>query len=99
MLSLPTSLKRSLQHWSRRMYQRLLQWTKPTYCSPLAGTLTDFARTKAELVAENALLRQQLIILRREAQAPNVYQGRSAPPVRTRTDRQELETGALYCAA
>ena len=65
-----TSLKRSVQHWLRRMYQRLLQWTKPTNCSPLAGTLIDLARPKAELVAENALLRQQLIILRRQVKRP-----------------------------
>ena len=32
--------------------------------------LTDLARSKAELVAENALLRQQLIILRRQVKRP-----------------------------
>jgi putative transposase len=69
-LNVLTSLKRSLQHWCRRLYQRLLQWTRPTNCSPLAETLTDLARTKAELGAENALLRQQLIILRRQVKRP-----------------------------
>ena len=33
-------------------------------------TLTDLARGKSELVAENALLRQQLIILRRQVKRP-----------------------------
>ncbi len=32
--------------------------------------LTDIARSKSELVAENALLRQQLIILRRQVKRP-----------------------------
>ena len=36
----------------------------------MLGTLTDLARSKSELVAENALLRQQLIILRRQVKRP-----------------------------
>ena len=49
---------------------RFARWTKPlTSCLPLA-TLTDFGRSKSELVAENALLRQQLIILRRQVKRP-----------------------------
>jgi len=34
------------------------------------GTLADLGRSKAELVAENALLRQQLIILKRQVKRP-----------------------------
>jgi hypothetical protein len=37
---------------------------------PLLLTLTDLTRSKSELVAENALLRQQLIILRRQVKRP-----------------------------
>ncbi len=49
---------------------RFLQWTAPlTCCLPLA-TVADLARSKAELVAENALLRQQLIILKRQVKRP-----------------------------
>jgi putative transposase len=73
-LGVLTSPTRSVPHWSCGLYQRLLQWTKPTNCSPVAGTLTDLARTKAELVAENAMLRQQLIILRRQVKREAVYQ-------------------------
>jgi len=36
----------------------------------MLGMLTDLARSKSELVAENALLRQQLIILRRQVKRP-----------------------------
>jgi len=36
----------------------------------LAGTLTDLARTKSELIAQNALLRQLLIILGRQVKRP-----------------------------
>jgi len=43
-----------------------IEWTQPSDTSLLLGTVTDLVRSKSELVAENALLRQQLIILRRQ---------------------------------
>jgi putative transposase len=52
------------------LHQRLVDWTKPSTTSLLVGTLTDLPRRKSELVAENALLRQQLIILRRQVKRP-----------------------------
>src|SRR6266446_2565714 len=47
-----------------------LRWTRPLNTSLLLGALADLARGKSELVAENALLRQQLIILRRQSKRP-----------------------------
>ena len=47
-----------------------LCWTRPLNTSLLLGTLADLARGKSELVAENVLLRQQLIILRRQSNRP-----------------------------
>jgi putative transposase len=47
-----------------------LRWTRPLNTSLLLGTLADLARGKSELVAENALLRQQLIILRWQSKRP-----------------------------
>ncbi len=52
------------------LHHRFVAWTKPDTTSLLLGTLTDLARNKSELVAENALLRQQLIILRRQVKRP-----------------------------
>src|SRR5256884_1369557 len=53
------------------LHHRFIDWTKPdTATSLLVGTLTDLARSKTELVAENALLRQQLIILSRHVKRP-----------------------------
>jgi len=54
----------------RTLHHRYVAWTKPDSTSLLLGTLTDQARSKSELVAENALLRQQLIILRRQVKRP-----------------------------
>ena len=47
-----------------------LRWTRPLNTSLLLGTLADLAREKSEIVAENALLCQQLIILRRQVKRP-----------------------------
>jgi putative transposase len=47
-----------------------VQWTKPPACSLPLGTLADLTRSKAGLLAENALLRQQLIILKRQVKRP-----------------------------
>jgi transposase InsO family protein len=56
---------------------RFTHWTKPLGTSLPLATLTDLGRSKSELLAENALLRQQLIVLRRQVKRPTF----------TRTDR------------
>jgi putative transposase len=48
----------------------VLRWMKAPLTSLGLGTLADITRSKAELLAENALLRQQLIILSREVKRP-----------------------------
>jgi putative transposase len=52
------------------LHQRYVDWTKPDTPSLMLGTVTDLSRSKSELVAENAFLRQQLIILRRQVKRP-----------------------------
>ncbi len=42
------------------------QWTQPDTASLVIGIATDLTRSKSDLIAENAFLRQQLIILRRQ---------------------------------
>src|SRR5215472_2862142 len=54
----------------RSFHHRFVAWTKPNTTSLLLLTLTDLGRSKSELVAEIALLRQQLIILRRQVKRP-----------------------------
>jgi putative transposase len=48
----------------------IMRWMKPRSTSLLLGTITDLAKGKSELLVENALLRQQLIILRRQVKRP-----------------------------
>jgi len=49
---------------------RFTRWTKPLGTFLLLATVADLGRRKSELIAENALLRQQLIILRRQVKRP-----------------------------
>jgi putative transposase len=52
------------------LQKRFLCWVKPPTTSIVLGTLTDLLRGKSELIAENALLRQQLTILHRQIKRP-----------------------------
>jgi hypothetical protein len=45
--------------------------TKPVSPSPARGVVSDFARGKSQLVAENLLLRQQLVVLNRSVKRPH----------------------------
>ena len=53
--------------------KRLLHyWTKPDNHSLAFNAVLDMACPKSELVLENALLRQQLIVLRRQVKRPKL---------------------------
>jgi hypothetical protein len=67
---IPTCIMQLTGHCLQSLHHRFVAWTKPDTTSLLLLTLTDRARSKSELVAENALLRQQLIILRRQVKRP-----------------------------
>jgi putative transposase len=64
------SLNRQLFFKLHALQERGLRWLKPLTTSLVLGTLPDLTRGKSELIAENALLRQQLIILRRQIKRP-----------------------------
>jgi putative transposase len=65
-----TCIKRLTGLCLQSLHHRFVAWTKPSTTALILGTLTDLARSKSALVAENALLRQQLIILRRRVKRP-----------------------------
>jgi len=64
-----TRLLSRMRHMAQRFAQslgrRLAAVTMPAAPTPVVGTLADLVRSKPALIAENALLRQQIIILRR----------------------------------
>jgi hypothetical protein len=51
---------------------RLRTCTKPIPDSLLVGATTDVTRSRRELLLENALLRQQLIVLNRQVKRPKL---------------------------
>jgi putative transposase len=50
--------------------QVFLHFTQPSRHSMVFSTVTDLTRSKTDLIAENALLRQQLIVLHRQTKKP-----------------------------
>src|SRR6476659_661793 len=47
-------------------------WARPAAATHAAGTTGDLLRSRAQLLAENAFLRQQLLVLRRSVKRPVV---------------------------
>jgi putative transposase len=70
MTGMVTSLRRLKHGCLDALSSRFTRWTKPHISSLPLATLTELGRSKSELIAENALLRQQLIILRRQMKRP-----------------------------
>jgi putative transposase len=69
-LNLPSLICRVLNVLCRSAKQRLRRWTKFDNRSLVLNLVLDLTRTKSELVLENALLRQQLIVLQRHVRRP-----------------------------
>ena len=56
-------------HWLQELIKR---WIKPAVPSLPAGLLSDITRSRADLMMENAMLRQQLIVLNRQVKRPQL---------------------------
>lgn len=70
MNSVCSSLKQLICFGFDKLHTRFVLWTRPLSTSLLPGTIVDLGRSKSELMVENALLRQQLIILKRQVKHP-----------------------------
>jgi len=57
---------------ARRLGQAIRCAVKPAADGLVPGLVADLTRSRAELLTENALLRQQLIVLRRHAKRPKI---------------------------
>ena len=55
-----------------RLQECVKRWTKPATSVLIIGALSDLTRSRADLVVENALLRQQLIVLNRQIKRPQL---------------------------
>ena len=70
-----TSILSSCGNLGRRAKQHLKQWTKPVTATLVTGTLSDITRSRTDLIAENLMLRQQLIVLNRQVKRPQLTNG------------------------
>jgi putative transposase len=55
--------------------QLVKQHTRPTTTDIAIGSLSDMKRSRRDLIIENAMLRQQLIVLKRQVKRPQLTQG------------------------
>jgi len=65
-------IRQSVHSLCQAVKQRLRQWTQPDNHSLIRNAALDITRPKSELVLENALLRQQLILLQRQIKRPKL---------------------------
>jgi hypothetical protein len=80
MAGILTHLRRLKNGCWDALSSRFTRWTKPLLTSLPLATVAYLGRSKSELIAQNAFLRQQLIILQRQVKRPSF----------TRTDRMLL---------
>jgi putative transposase len=69
---LPGFVKRELKAKRSRFVEWLRKWTKPDNHGLVGGAVADTTRSKSELMLENALLRQQLIVVSRQVKRPQL---------------------------
>jgi len=65
-------IKQAIHSGVAALRRHIAARTKPPNTPLVRGTLRDLIRTKPQLIAENALLRQQLIVLNRSVERPHL---------------------------
>jgi len=87
------SIRQRIALYFNALHESLVRWMKPHSTSLLLGTIADLARGKSALLVENALLRQQVIILRRQ-----VKDGCETAETLSRDDRIDQRDGQKQSA-
>ena len=65
-------LRERVQHGVDAIRTRASRWAKPRPVALAAGLAADLTRRRGDLLLENALLRQQLLVLRRTVKRPSL---------------------------
>ena len=77
--------------------RHLRQWTRPDNHDLVLNSAQDLTRSKSELLLENKLLRQQLIVLKRQAKRPALTWDDLTSPrfacLRTLNSQADLHSG------
>ncbi|MBK9745741.1 MAG: hypothetical protein IPO91_03080 [Chloroflexi bacterium] len=75
--SLRSAISQALNRVSSALKQSVKQCLQPANSHLVPGTLVDITRSKSELIAENAFLRHQLIVLQRQSKRPVLRRDRA----------------------
>src|SRR5918911_342500 len=67
-----TRLRQRVQRGVDALRTRVSRWTKPCPVALAAGLAADLTRSRGDLLLENALLRQQVLVLHRAARRPRL---------------------------
>src|SRR5258708_36331258 len=65
-------LKAIAEHIAKVVSERLAQWVEPGRANLVGGAVSDMTESKRDLIAENTLLRQQVIVLQRQVKRPRL---------------------------
>jgi hypothetical protein len=68
------TLIHSIKRFVNNIKKRLKKWSRPATASLAAGALSELKRSRKDLIAENAILHQQLIVLNRQVKRPQLTQ-------------------------
>ena len=94
-----TFFKRLAGHGFQSLHHRFVAWTKPETTSLLLATLTDLARSKSELVAENARLASTSDHPASPGETTCLYQDGPHAPGLAGKNGADLEASAVRCPA
>ena len=72
LLKVLRQVMQAVQPLVRKVEGHMKAWTKPASDSLIGGTAADLVKSKPELIVENAFLRQQLIVVTRQAKPPKL---------------------------
>src|ERR671932_100082 len=67
-----TQLRQRVQRGADALRARVSRWTRPGPIALAAGLAADLTRSRGDLLLENALLRQQVLVLRRTVKRPTL---------------------------
>ena len=84
------------QSFYGRIRETLKMWTKPATALLFASALSDINRSRTDLIIENAMLRQQLIVLNRQVKRPQLNQRDRITPGFTSSLHQILATNPSH---
>ena len=68
------AIHRSLKQLLTNLIQFIKHFTQPISTAIQTETFSDLTRSRKDLIIENAILRQQLIVLKRQAKRPQLTQ-------------------------